>query len=459
MNKSILTALAASTMLVAPAVQAQAAVDEAAVLRAQIDALQAQIAQMSARLDRMEQEAQETQVVVTAQAAAIEAVSTAAVAPPPPGNGVEISFNGAPEIEAEGGWSFKPFGRLNLDAGVIGFPDGIDRTDGFSNEARRVRLGVQGEMPGGFGYKVEVDFAGGSGEFTDAEITYSDGALTVAAGQYNNFQSMEEVTSSRWSSFMERAAFTDAFGFERRLGLSAEYAVGSDVLLQGGVFSDNLSDLPGKNWSLDGRAVYAPKVGEAQLHFGGSVHLNNLGDGGTVRYRQRPMVRFTSERPIATPTLAASQEFGLGLEAAFISGRFHANGEAFWQNVDIPNSTVDPTFFGGYVEVGYYLTQGDRRGYRGGRWERTRPASPIDEGGPGAWQVNLRYDHLDLTDNGIVGGTQDGYMASLIWVPTDYTRMTLNYGHLEYANSVFALPGGDRSWNADVLALRGQVDF
>ncbi len=450
MNRLLAASLLASTVLIAPAAQAQD--DEVTTLRAQIDALEAQIAAMSARLDQMDAEAAAPQAIPAH-------VAPASTAPAPAADSnIEITFNGAPEIEAEGGWSFKPFGRLNMDAGTVSLPDGLGRVEGFGSEMRRARLGMEGDIPGGFGYKIEVEFAGGSTTFTDAYLTYGDGGLTITAGQHNNFQSMEEVTSSRWSTFVERAAFTDAFGFERRLGVSAQYAAG-DVIVQAGAFSDNSDDLPNNNWSIDGRAVYAPKVGNSQLHFGGSLHLTNLESGNTVRYRQRPLVHFTSERPIATPTLAADSEFGMGLEAALVSGRFHAAGEAFWQQVNMPGSAVDPAFFGGFVEVGYYLTDGDKRGYRGGRWDRTRPANPVDEGGAGAWQVNLRYDYLDLNDGPIVGGTQDGYFASVIWVPTDYTRLTLNYGHLDYANAAFALPNGSRSWSADVLALRGQIDF
>ncbi|MCL6251177.1 OprO/OprP family phosphate-selective porin [Altererythrobacter sp. KTW20L] len=437
MNKLLLASLVASTAIVSPA---QAQDNDAAALRAQIAAMQAQIDAMAARLDRM------------------ETVATPAPAPAASGDSAEIGFNGAPEIEASGGWSFKPFGRLNMDAGTVSFPAGIASTDGFGSAFRRARLGMEGDIPGGFGYKVEVDFAGNSAVLTDAILSYEHGGLTLTAGQQNNFQSMEELTSSRWSTFIERAAFTDAFGFERRLGLGAQYRSG-DVIVQGGVFSDNSEDLPGKNWSIDGRVVFAPKVGDTQLHFGGSLHLAQLETGGTVRYRQRPLVNFTPHRPLATPNMAADSEFGVGLESAMVSGRFHAAGEAFWQTVDIPAFTGDPTFFGGFVEVGYYLTSGDRRGYRGGRWDRTRPAKPIDEGGPGAWQVNLRYDHLDLSDGPITGGTQDGYFASVVWVPTDYTRLTLNYGHLEYADAALPLPSGSRSWSADVLALRGQIDF
>ena len=422
---------------------------EIAALRAQVAALEAQLASLAARLDGL----QTTQAQTPQSQPVVAAAPSASPVPSP-----QITFAGAPQVRQAGGWSFKPFGRFNIDAGVTDLPDSLGRSDGFGSEMRRMRLGVEGDIPGGFGYKAEVDFTGGAAELTDAYVTYRDGGLTLTAGQHNNFQGMEELTSSRWSTFIERAAFTDAFGFERRLGLSAQVSSG-DVILQGGVFTDNIEDLPSQNWSVDARAVYAPKLGDTQLHFGGSVHMTDLEAGSTVRYRQRPLVHFTSERPLATPNIAASREWGGGLEAAFLSGRWHANAEAFWQNVTVPGLAADPTFFGGFAEVGYYLTEGDSRGYRSGKWERTRPARGVDAGGPGAWQINLRYDYLDLVDAGITGGQQDGYFASLIWVPTTYTRLTVNYGHLEYTDAAFALPGGNRKWNAEVLGIRGQVDF
>ncbi|HAV79428.1 MAG TPA: porin, partial [Erythrobacter sp.] len=42
----------------------------------------------------------------------------------------------------------------------------------------------------------------------DAILSYEDGPLEVAVGQHNNFQSLEELTSSLHTTFIERAAFT-----------------------------------------------------------------------------------------------------------------------------------------------------------------------------------------------------------------------------------------------------------
>ena len=120
---------------------------------------------------------------------------------------------------------------------------------------------------------------------------------------------------------------------------------------------------------------------------------------------------------------------------------------------------TDATFDGGYVEAGLFLTEGDTMGYRNGNFDRVRPHRSLADGGPGAIQFNVRYDTLDLTDGAIRGGTQDGYSASLVWTPTDYTRFILNYGHMDYANAFIALPGGDRSYSADAVGVRGQFDF
>lgn len=428
--------LIAATALTPAATAAQEA--DPADSRDEIAAMQAEIARLAA------------------QVAALE-MRQAEHAAPAGGERGGILWKGAPEFESDDGWSFKPRGRLQFDAGIVDVPDSTGREDGFGSELRRARLGIEGDIPGGFGYKFELDFAGNEVEVTDAILTYANGGFEITAGQHNGFQSLEELISSRFSSFIERAAFTDAFGFERRLGISAQYSAG-DVLLQGGVFSDNIEASGGDNWSADARAVFLPKLGETQLHLGGSVHYTDT-SGGDVRYRQRPLVHFTSERFVDTGSFASESEFGAGIEAAAVRGPFHVAGEAFWQSVDRPGALADPTFFGGYAEVGVFLTPGDTRGYKEGTFDRVKPASPVGEGGIGAIQLNVRYDYLDLVDAGLIGGVQNGYQASLVWTPTDYTRFILNYGRLQYSQAVHPAADGNRSYGADVVAMRAQVDF
>ncbi|WP_226697566.1 OprO/OprP family phosphate-selective porin [Qipengyuania flava] len=413
--------------------------DELAAMRAQLAAMNARIDQLEGELAATKAEAAEAGQVVDAPAPAAdsEPVST---------------------LAKSDGWSFKPRGRLMFDAGFTNAPDSTGASDGFGNEVRRARLGASGDMPGGFGYKFEVDFAGNEISVADAILSYENGPIEIAIGQHNNFQSLEELTSSLHTTFIERAAFTDAFGFERRLGASVTYARG-DVLAQAGVFTDNLEDTDSKNRGADARIVFMPKAGDTQLHFGGSFHYNDLDDpAAQPRYRQRPLVHFTSQRFIDTRSMGADSETGYGLEAAAIAGRFHAAAEGYWQSVDMPGVADDPTFFGGYVEAGLFLTD-DTRGYKGGKFDRTKPSSPVGEGGIGSVQFTLRYDHLDLNDAGIVGGRQAGYFAALVWKPTDYTALMLNYGRLQYTDAILPTASGDTSYGVDAIGMRAQIDF
>lgn len=439
---------------------APAAAQSSGEMAAEVAGLKAQIEQLQARVAELERTAAAPAPAPAGPAASAVAPDTEAEPAPQ----ADILFSGAPHFTAPGGWSFKPRGRLLYDAGWVGRPDGVDdRGLGFASELRRARLGVEGTIPGGFGYKFELDFAEGT-EITDVFLSYAPSEdWTLVVGQQNGFQSLEEVMSSNFASFIERAAFTDAFNFERRLGVSATYHRGA-VIASGGVFTDNVADLASDEnnaRSVDGRLVFAPRTRDTQLHFGGSAHFRDSGDlydaGVTNRYSQRPLVHTTDTRFIGTPELAVDRETSYGLEAALIRGRFHAASEVHWLRADIPRR-AGPTFFGGYVEAGLYLTD-DTRGYREGTFDRTKVSRPLGAGGFGALQLNLRYDRLDLNDDGIVGGTQDGYYVSLIWIPTDYVRFLLNYGRLNYKDAAVPAAGDDRDYGIDVIGARAQVDF
>lgn len=456
-TRKLTTALLAASAMMPTSALAQDAAANTQVL-ARIEQMQAEIARLSAEVASLRAQAAQP-------APAAEPIVAAAPAPsaPPAAEQPRIAFKGGPEITAPGGWSFKPRGRLQIDAGTVSAPAGVtDNSTGFSSEVRRAYLGVDGKMPGGFAYRAEIDVAGSSVEVTDLYLTYqASKELSVTAGQTKPFWGLEELTSDLFTSLNERAAINTAFGYERRLGLSANWARGP-WLVQAGVFTDNVADLnsdENNSWSADGRVVFAPKIGSTQLHLGASAHRRDLNDGGTtVRYRVRPFTHTADIRFIDTGTISAETETGYGLEAGVVSGRWHATGETHWQRVSRPGALARPTFFGGYAEVGLFLTD-DTRGYRNGAFDRVRPSSPLGGGGIGAVQLNVRYDYLDLNDTGVTGGTQNGYLASVVWTPTEYTRFMLNYGRMQYRDAAIVAAGNDWSYGVDTTALRAQFDF
>lgn len=452
MRHALTAALLATSMFSLPtAAHAQAmTAEEAAQLRAELAALKAQVQTLETRLD-----------AATAQPAPAPAPvpSPSQVTAKP---ATEISWKGAPEIKTADGWSFKPRGRIQLDIAGVDTPAGVTgNRGGTTTEFRRVYLGVDGKIPGGFSYRVEADIANSGVELTDIYMTYGTGPLSVTAGQIKPFTGLDDMTSDLFTSNLERAAFVQAFGFERRVGLSAQYK-GKALLLQGGVFSDNAADLTDSNHSMsvDGRVVFMPKLGNTQLHLGASAHYRDPNDSAaTNRYRARPFVHTTDVRLVDTGVLDVSSERGLGLEAAVIAGPFHAAGEGYWQKVNRTGAAADPTFFGGYAEVGMVLTGGDARGYKDGAFDRLKPSKPITAGGIGAIEVNARYDYLDLNDAGIVGGRQKAALIGLVWAPIDYIRITANYGKLWIDDARIATVTGDRSYQADTFGLRTQIDF
>jgi phosphate-selective porin OprO and OprP len=437
---------------------AQSAADFAQ-MKAQMESMQAQLDAMKNKVDTLE--SQLSQAQAEAQTATATAAKATEVAAKGADAAPKVAWKGAPEFSTKDGWSFKPRGRLQIDAAGVNAPDAIGTNSlGYATEFRRAYLGFDGTMPGGFGYRIEADFANSAVDLTDLYLTYkASPALTLTVGQHKPFWGLEEITSDLFTSFMERAAFNSAFGFERRVGASAAYA-GKSFVVQGGVFTDNAADLnndSNNSYSFDGRAVFMPKLGSGQLHIGGSLHHREFNDvSATTRYRARPFVHTTDVRLVDTKAFSADSETSYGAELAYVAGRFHATGEGHWITPHRPG-LADPTFFGGYAELGYMLT-GDETAYKGGVYDRIKPKKPVGKGGIGALQFNARYDLLDLSDGAIVGGRQQIAGASLLWIPTDYVRFILNYGHIWIDDAAVAA-AGDRNYSADAVGMRAQFDF
>jgi phosphate-selective porin OprO and OprP len=417
------------------------------------------------------------------------------------------TWKGAPQWDdKDAGFSFKVRGRLMLDAAYAGKPDNYlsvantarNRNLGFNARVRRFRIGVEGSLPAGFGYKAEVDYANGAVGFGDVILTYAPANKPFSAtlGNQESLDGMEQQTSSRWSSFIERAQGNDAFGNTRRLGMSFGYKSSDNFLrLDAGLFTAHSIDASVDNdgWIGAARVTYgAPAVG-GFIHVGANYQhrefqSNNNGVASVsvgapstnqiARYRARPFLQTTDARFVDTGTFAASGDDIFGAEAYGIFKSLHLGGE--WQYVKVKayrpgdirtgldafaGGTVvtpssDPSFFSGHFEVGYFLT-GETRGYKNGLWDRTKVLHPFDQGGWGAVQVIGRVDYLDLDTaklknarsnnfaNGTStlasfasrstrGGTQMGYLLGVTWIPTDYVRFLFNYIHSEVEGGPFA---------------------
>ena len=427
------------------------------------------------------------------------------------------SWKGAPEhADKDAGFSFKPKGFMQFDAGYVGYPDGEElrgtptpnglnyQNLGWNTRARRIVFGAEGSLPGGFKYKAEFNLAQGLVDYEDIFLSYdfANSPLTVTVGNFYPYSSLETVTSSRLGSMLERASFTDAFNYNRRLGIGLSLAdkKADRYTLSAGVFSQPINDgsFTRTGFEVSARGTYSPPVGSGFLHLGASAHLrNNNRESLGQQYRSRPLTQVTDQRFVDTGTLAAKGDVSVGAELGGVFKAFHFASEAqkLWVRdaydasygipVD-PRTNVTPTgtrlsgnpsFFGGYAEVGYYLT-GETRGYKGGKWDRTKVLKPFDKGGWGALQLNARLDYVDLSDrvaDGVLptaptyvnGGKQLGYQASVIWNPMDYLRFMAQVGRTDITGGPRTAtvdptstdPLNKRKYHSNQAALRAQVEF
>lgn len=422
------------------------------------------------------------------------------------------SWKGAPQLEdKDAGFSFKPKGFMQFDAGYVGFPDGNELNGtvgglnynnlGFNTRARRLVFGAEGSLPGGFKYKAEFNFAQGGVDYEDILLSYDfkNSPLTVTVGNMYPLSSLETVTSSRLGSMLERASFTDAFNYNRRLGVTLGLAdkTADAYTLTAGIFSQPINDsaFNRTGWELAARGTYTPKIGSGFIHLGASAHYRkNNRDAQGQQYRSRPLTQVTDQRFVDTGTIASDGDVAAGVELGGVFKSFHFASEAqkLWvrgyRPTDIltePNDIItgtryngDPSFTGGYAEVGFYFT-GESRGYKGGKWDRTKVLKPFDKGGWGALQLNARLDYLDLSDRVdgssssvaapfyVNGGKQLGYQVSLIWNPMDYLRFMAQYGHVDITGGPRAAtvdptssdPVNQRKYGVDTAAIRAQLEF
>jgi phosphate-selective porin OprO/OprP len=465
------------------------------------------------------------QAQVEALQSSIEQIKTSMVKATP-------SWKGGPQFEdKEAGWSFKPKGLIQYDAGYTGFPRGDELRGtilgglnygnlGWNSRARRLTIGADGTIPGGFRYSAEFNLAQGAVDYEDIWLAYDvkNSPLTLQAGYFYPFSSLETMTSSKFTSFLERASIHDGFSYNRRLGIAflANDKKNDSWTFQAGIFNEpiNNGNFNHTGWQASVRGVFSPTLGSARLHLGANFqHRQNTREAEGANYQTRPLTQLTDQRFVSTGNIAAKGDDIAGVEFGAILKSFHVAAEAqkVWVRgtftpaeiaaLNLETDTNDtplgngyngnPSFWGGYAEVGYYFT-GESRGYKGGKWDRTKVLHPFNEGGWGALQANARLDYLELRDRVdgsstslaspayVNGGKQLAYEGSLIWNPTDYVRFMAQYGHLDVTGgprasvSTAALPtqaqlgmfpfgtttpANKRKYGVDTFAVRAQLDF
>jgi phosphate-selective porin OprO/OprP len=358
----------------------------------------------------------------------------------------------------DGSFKLKVGGRLMNDWLWIGEDKDIkanvgEQEDGV--EFRRARLDFSGLIYDNVEYRVELDFAGGDADFKDVYLGLTDFPLgSLRMGHFKEPFSLEELTSSRHITFLERA-LPNVFVPSRNTGvmLRGTALAASDPRMTWavGVFRD--TDDYGENvddggYNITGRVTALPIYqdgGAHLLHVGAAYSYRNPDDA--VRYRQTPEAHLT-DRFVDTGTFASDQVDLFGLEAAWVSGPLSVQSEYVSANADVASSA---DFDGYYVQASYFLT-GEHRNYKTSEaaFDRVKPKENYSfSRSPGAWEVAARYSELDLDDGNIGGGKLKNITAGLNWYLNPNTKIMWNYVHAHK----------DDVGDADLFMVRLQFDF
>jgi len=376
---------------------------------------------------------------------------------------VKVTTKGKLQFEdPNGDWQWRIGGRIMVDAAAYD-EDQVDLGSGA--EIRRARLYMSGKWLKAWAFKLQYEFANTDDPIDgirDAYIQYLGFKPTnLTIGNYKEPFSLEELTSSKYITFMERA-LPNALVPGRALGFGF-HTYGDKWTLATGIFGEGVdTDVEtddGREGSsglgLTGRVTFSPIHEDARaIHLGLSLSSRSTNDVEKVRFRARPESHVTNTRLIDTGTLDADTISRIGVAAAGTWGPFSLQGEYLAAEVEraiAGKSDVD--FDGFYIQGSYFLT-GESRPYnfKKGVFDGIKPKSVVGKGGRGAWEIAARFSNLNLSDGDINGGEQDDFTLGLNWYPTRNLRFMANY------IKVLDVDGGD--FNGDepsVFQVRAQA--
>lgn len=359
---------------------------------------------------------------------------------------------------ADGDDQFQVGGRIEVDGAVYA----TDKRElGNGTELRRARLFMAGKINDIWGFKSEFDFAGGKVGLTDVYIQNTLFPWTITLGHFKEYYSLEQQTSEKYITFMERS-LPGAFFPGRNLGLGLTNG-GDTWSASFGMFGEGFktnNDTAGKEqdagYGTTGRVTWAPfGGGDHVLHLGASASYRKLNDSNILRYSSRPESNITNVRLVDTGVIDDTDSRTLyGLEAAGVVGPWSAQGEYFLANAN-RRSGGSVNFNGWYVQTAYVLT-GESRNYHPatGTFGRFKPARSVSAGGPGAWQLAARLSEVDLNDGTINGGKERNLTFGVNWFLEPTLRLSLNYVN------VLSVDGGPNAGDKpSSYEARAYIDF
>ena len=317
---------------------------------------------------------------------------------------VKVSTKGGLKVSS-GDYKFEFGGRIQYDYNRAE-ENGVVDEDQF--DLRRGRVFAKGNISKNWQFKTQFNVDGGGAEDLYLRYTGWGKAANLTIGNQKQPFGLEELTSSKDISVLERSALTELFAIGRAEGVQLHGDLGGNVNYGVGVFGDDSSS--DEEFGVAGRVAWAPiKTDTNVVHF--CFAYQDIGDTDAF-----------------------------GFEAAATSGSFHIQAE--YNDGDFGGEDVD----GFYVQAGYILT-GETRPYKGGKFKRVAPSTKA-----GAWELVARLEDGDGNFSDIELGTTtaSSFTVGVNW----YAHKNVRFG-LNYTDGEDDITGDD----GDELRARFQLTF
>ncbi|MCP4152944.1 MAG: hypothetical protein GY757_34750 [bacterium] len=339
------------------------------------------------------------------------------------------------------------------------------------SEVRRIRFAIKTTLWKNWLAEIDFDFAGNEVDIKDAFIAYQGVNNTIfKLGQFRSPFSLEELTTSRYVSFIERG-LPNAFPPGRLLGFGVT-KWGKNWQASAGVFGQEAGDIDaqeGENsdegMSFVSRFTIAPVYKNGNIFHVGASYAYRGTDAFTekVRFRAYDESKISKIRFLNTGKQEDVDNTNMfGLETVLQLGSFHLQAEYMKANVSrLGDSDLsDYALSGGYVFAGFFLT-GDSMPYipSTGEFGRVMP-----KGKKGAVELLARYSWVDLNDldADVEGGEGKNFTLGLNWYINANLKCMVNYTHVDHdqyadADGDWEVP--EEGYDYNVFAVRFMVAF
>lgn len=297
--------------------------------------------------------------------------------------------------------------------------DGYPFKDGTNIRTGRIDIGCT--VYDHFEFKFQPNFAGNAATFEDAYIRLKKlpGNTAVTIGHFKEPFSLDELTTSRFITFMERSSPGLAFAPARNMGImiSKTDLLNKTATFSTGIFRETganhrltIPDDTAHNWTS--RVTWAPLLedkGKELLHLGFGFSLKSPQtdvinfsarpeiNQGTTLVQSGNMNMLTPLTPVSGAGLGSVKHVALyNFEYAGQFESVHFQGETFITKVN-RRGMGNPTLWGSYAQIGYIY--GGNRTYSSGTWGRPSVKEiAIKDGGFGAWEGAFRWSYTDMKD-------------------------------------------------------------